>query len=573
VSMTGNAREPRADGKYRVSLVSQVWSEPGRTAAAVAAWVAAAAAEGADLVALPQECIQTAGEPIPGPASQALADLARRHQVWLIGNLRERAGGRNYLTSLLFDRAGRLAGRYRKSHKLPDEDIDLGDELPVFETELGRVALRIGTDRHFPDIDHVYALQGADFIFWAQAPEPIEDEYLQDAPAIGRALDYRVMIACARYAGSTPYFLPGNFPPYRGCPVGRSWLIDRDGQRLACTARIGGGVATATVEPRRAPEFRCRPDSNPAFALLTQPVQPPPARNYPRRRIRLTLVEGDLGIDEIDERLDQAGRLGSDLVGLYEFEWITAHGPRPASEVLERQTADAAERLRRIAARARDHAMYVVVAGVIRRRERNEALIFDRSGELLGVYTKIRTTYAEQVIGQETPVFETDFGRIAVRICADEGCPELERCYSLLGADIVLSPSQSWSPDPVTRDQRDCARAMDGGFFLLETTHPSSAARHRSRIIDPCGVVIARSAHHRAGLVTAEVDLDRDRPLRAIRKWRPAPPIPFEDHPSWPTVSYPDELPETANDLQETIRRQRRPELYGALKQVAAAVQ
>ncbi len=542
-----------AAGTVRVSVVSQVWSDEGRTLPAVLEKLDEAAGQGADLVLLPQECVRSQGEPIPGPTSDALAQAAKKHKMYVVGNLREREGPKTFITSFLLDREGKLVGKYRKSHKLPDETIDLGDELPVFPTDFGPVAMRIGDDRFFPEIDLVYAARGARIVLWSQAPEPVEDEHAQDFPSQGRAADFGIAIACARYAYRGPGWITNFYPPYCGCPIGRSYLIDREGQRIASTARAAG-VATAVIPKARLSPGRS-PSRNPGFAAITAPVQLPPKRNWSKRRIRVSAIEAHVGIDDLVAKLDEAGRLQSDIVSTYEFVWIAG----PDKKQIETMTAAAKKNLRRVAEKAREHKMYVLVAGVIDRIERNEAVLFGRDGNEVGRYYKIAKTHDEQVPGEAAPVFETDFGRVAARICADEWMVELDRCFAIQGADIVFTPTQSWGPDALFRNLRDISRAMDGVHFLVESTHPSTEAIHRSMIVDPTGTIVAQSAYRRPGIVSAVIDLDADRPLRYLRVYDPHKPggcLPEYQ---------PTQMPRSANDLREAILASRRPALYTAL--------
>jgi hypothetical protein len=106
--------------------------------------------------------------------------------------------------------------------------------------------MRIGSDRHFADIDHVYTAKGARMIFWSQEFEPLEDEVTQDFVSEGRAQDYNVFIACARYSFDGPGWITNFWPRYRGCPIGRSYIINREGMRIASTTRKGT-VATAVI--------------------------------------------------------------------------------------------------------------------------------------------------------------------------------------------------------------------------------------------------------------------------------------------------------------------------------------
>jgi predicted amidohydrolase len=552
LARAGAAPPPRS-GSVRIAAVSQVWSPEGRALEAVLAKVREAAAESADLVLLPQECVLGEGEPIPGPTSEALAKEARERGMYIAACIRERGAGKTFVTSFLLDREGKIAGKYRKSHKLPDEDMDLGDDLPVFPTDFGPVAMRIGTDRHFPEVDLVYAAKGARVILWSQAPEPLEDEHIQDFPSAGRAADFNVAIACARYAPAGPGWITNFYPPYCGQPIGRAYVVDREGQRIASTGRHGG-VATAAI-PRAALAGPGRgPSGGRAFAAIAAPSAKLPDRSWAKRRVRVAAIEGHLGIDDLLARLDDAGRWKADIACTYEFVWIAG----PDRDAIARGTEAAGKSLERIRAKAREHRMYVLVAGVVDRIERNEAILYDREGREAGRYSKIAKTHPEQVPGEEAPVLETDFGRIAVRICADEWMVDLDRCFAIGGADIVFTPTQSWGPDAIFRDLRDISRAMDGGYFLVECTHPSTEARHRTKVIDPAGTVVAASEHRRGGIVTAEIDLDAGRPLRFLRVCDP------HKRGGYLPEFQPDKMPRASNDLREAILAARRPELYGA---------
>jgi len=564
--MIDEERFRRQVARTRVSVVTQLWSDEGRTLEAVERLIDEAAADGADIMLLPQECVRTDGEPIPvgsaprsaGPISEAIAARAAEHSVYVVGCIRETEGERTYVTSFLCDRTGEIVGKYRKSHKMPDEDMDLGDDLPVFETDFGTVAMRIGTDRYFADIDHVFAARGAKLVLWSQMPEPVDDEWLQDAPACGRAIDFGLFFACARYANAGEGWITNKFPPYRGMPLGRSWVVNREGQRIACTRRTGAGVATAIIPKQQLHGSGRGPSGRPAFAMLARPMPIPEPREWAKRRVRLTAIENHISFDDLLAKLDEAGEMGSDLAVTYEFVWLPVGGGA-TEEALAAAEEVARQRLVQVAAKARRWQMYVLVAGVIEHQEINEAIVFDREGNEAGRYVKFASTYDLQQVGTELAVIETDFGRLGVRICADEGLVELDRCWGVLGVDVFCTPTQSWGPDALHRDMRDLARAMDAGFFLVEATHSGTEARHRSIIADPTGAIVASSDYMRPGLVSAVVDLDNDRPRRYIREWTP-----HEPHGYLPQYQ-PTEFPAVANDLRGTVLRQRRPELYGAL--------
>jgi len=556
----GQPSVPARFRRVRASVVTLPWSDEGRTLETVLDRLdEAGSADQADIVCLPMECVKTDGEAIPGPISQALAEKARQYRMYVIGNIRERDGDKVYVTSFLCGRDGQLVGKYRKSHKMPDEDMALGDDLPVFETDFGKIAMRIGSDRYFADIDHVFTAKGAGMIFWSQMPEPVEDEYLQDMPSAGRAADYQVFIACARYSFAKDGWITNFYPTYLGCPVGRSYIVNREGERIASTTRKGT-VATAVIPASQLAGGGRGPNRNPAFSVLTEPVKLPEARPWAKRNVRVTAVENHVGIDDLLQKLDRAGEIGSDLVCTYEFVWISGPNKTPQdSERVAKQTAAAQENLRRIAAKAKQWKMYVVVAGVIDRLERNEAICYDRNGIEAGRYQKMIRTHDEQIVGTETPVIETDFGRFGVKICADNAWVEIDRSYAVKGADLVLFPTQDWGPDALFRIRRELSRSMDGQMFLLEATHATTEVMHRSIVVEPTGVIAGSSQYRSNGLATAVIDLDKDRPARFVRNFRPHTPGGYLPQ------YQPTQIPEERNDLKETILRQRRPELYQIL--------
>jgi predicted amidohydrolase len=140
-----------------------------------AALIAEAAAQGADIICLP-EGITLAGtgksyvdvsEPLPGPTSEFLGRVASRHGVYIVAGILEREGDAVYNTAVLIGRTGALEGSYRKV-SLPREEIDggvtPGDSFPTFDTDFGRIGVMICWDVAFPEPARQLALGGAEVI-------------------------------------------------------------------------------------------------------------------------------------------------------------------------------------------------------------------------------------------------------------------------------------------------------------------------------------------------------------------------------------------------------------------------
>ena len=164
----------------------------------MAAHIVDAAAAGAQLVLLPElhglpyfcqsEDTQNfdLAEPIPGPTTKFLGDLARQNNLVIVGSIFEkRAAGIYHNTAVVLDSDGSLAGRYRKMH-IPDDPAyyekfyftpgDLGFEPVV--TSLGRLGVLVCWDQWYPEAARAMALKGAEILLYPTAIgyEPSDDE-------------------------------------------------------------------------------------------------------------------------------------------------------------------------------------------------------------------------------------------------------------------------------------------------------------------------------------------------------------------------------------------------------------
>ena len=156
----------------------------------------------------------------------------------------------------------------------------------------------------------------------------------------------------------------------------------------------------------------------------------------------------------------------------------------------------------------------------------NVAIVFDRQGEVVGVYEKVHLTKAERdsgkINGATWPVFGLDFGRIGVFICHDMHFPESARCLALNGAEILFWPTHYaglWGDDYVISLMR--ATAIHNGVYLATaslgpepgTPWVSNGALARSGVIGPRGEW-RFSAGFQPGLAIGTIDLDErlDRP-------------------------------------------------------------
>src|SRR5262249_5930575 len=86
----------------------------------------------------------------------------------------------------------------------------------------------------------------------------------------------------------------------------------------------------------------------------------------------------------------------------------------------------------------------------------NTAVSLDPTGAMVGKYHKMQLPLAEvsggMTPGTDVPIFQTDFGTVALLICQDTAFPEPARQAAILGADVLLVPI--WGGKPAVTDAR-----------------------------------------------------------------------------------------------------------------------
>lgn len=127
-------------------------------------------------------------EPIPGPTSQALGDLAKELGVTISASLFEkRAAGLYHNTSVMLDPAGQIAGKYRKMH-IPDDpsflekyyftpgDLGFLSHEVAAPSSTANVGMLVCWDQWFPEAARLTAMQGAELLLYPTAIGWHEDE-------------------------------------------------------------------------------------------------------------------------------------------------------------------------------------------------------------------------------------------------------------------------------------------------------------------------------------------------------------------------------------------------------------
>jgi deaminated glutathione amidase len=254
--------------RFRVAAVQMVSApEVAPNLEAAGRLVAAAVQEGAQLVALPEYfCILGRHERDKvvvreadgsGPIQEALAAMAQRHRVWLVGGTVPIAcadPARARSACLVFDDTGRRVARYDKMHLFRfsagaeryDETrtLEPGEAPVALASPFGRLGLSVCYDLRFPEL---YRSCGAvDLWFVPSAFTAPTGAAHWETLLRARAIENLCYVVAPAQGG---WHANGRRTH------GHSMIVDPWGEVLAELAE-GEGVVTADVDPDRLAEVR-----------------------------------------------------------------------------------------------------------------------------------------------------------------------------------------------------------------------------------------------------------------------------------------------------------------------------
>jgi deaminated glutathione amidase len=175
------------DGRKIRAAAIQMSSTPDKEENKVTAeaLIRGAVSAGADLVALPElwschgldEVYRENAEPVPGPTTEFMADLARELAIYLLGGSileGEPSARRLSNTSTLFDPSGEMTAVYRKIHLfdvrvsdreyLESANIAPGNEVVTAKAGAATLGLSVCYDVRFPELYRLLALRGAEIL-------------------------------------------------------------------------------------------------------------------------------------------------------------------------------------------------------------------------------------------------------------------------------------------------------------------------------------------------------------------------------------------------------------------------
>jgi predicted amidohydrolase len=225
--------------------------------------VGEAAEGGADLAVLPelfayygsQRRMRELAEPLGGPITARLADVARGRSMWVLGGsvCELAAGGEVYNTSFLFDPTGEAVASYRKIHRY---DVDLpgqrpiresalfaaGEELVTQQVEEFRLGLSICYDLRFPELYRGLMTSGANLLAVPSAFQQVTGEAHWEVLLRARAIEEQAYVLAAAQWG------PWGSPEAGHGTYGNAMVVDPWGRVLVRAPAEGDGVWFAELD-------------------------------------------------------------------------------------------------------------------------------------------------------------------------------------------------------------------------------------------------------------------------------------------------------------------------------------
>ena len=212
-------------------------------------------------------------------------------------------------------------------------------------------------------------------------------------------------------------------------------------------------------------------------------------------------------LDDTRLLVRRAARMGADIIAFPEV-----YPQLAVKEMYAHAEQEGGGTLDAIRQMAREHNLNIVWPRFERAEDGrlyNSAVLVDRAGMVMGRYHKMFPTIGEiengVVPGDDCPIFETDFGRVAMIICFDLNFMEIRDLLRTQQPDLVVFCS-------MYRGGMQCEEwALDLGCHLL-----TSIAAELVRIVDPGGKMLQLSTYE--ALITQRVNLNK-RQLHMDGNW------------------------------------------------------
>lgn len=219
--------------------------------------------------------------------------------------------------------------------------------------------------------------------------------------------------------------------------------------------------------------------------------------------------------------IEKAANTAPDIIVLPEL-WTTGYDLENLNTTVEDEAQIASAFLKDQAIAYKTNIVGGSVANKTAEGIENTMLVFDRSGTLMGKYSKLHLfklmdEHLHLAAGKEKGLFSLENHRFAGLICYDIRFPEWVRTHALAGAEAMFIVAE-W-PQQRLEHWRALliARAIENQCYIIACNRsgsdPNNTFAGHSLVIGPWGDVIAEAGESEE-ILTAEIDLDQVRQAR-----------------------------------------------------------
>ena len=170
---------------------------------AVIRYIERAAKDGAQFVVFPEYLLGRIS--VPGPQTERIAKAAAAGKIYVVVGCWEVFQDESFAnTALLFDRAGKIVGKYNKVHAAVDQfegqppwskppqgkdaewflrndpewKMKRGQDFPVFDLDFGRIGILTCYDGWFPETFRILSLKGAEILVWINGRRGTVEDFI-----------------------------------------------------------------------------------------------------------------------------------------------------------------------------------------------------------------------------------------------------------------------------------------------------------------------------------------------------------------------------------------------------------
>ena len=253
----------------------------------------------------------------------------------------------------------------------------------------------------------------------------------------------------------------------------------------------------------------------------------------PTTTYRVAAVQMDPKLGRLDEnlevivdRLGAAAGAGAHLAVFPECA-LSGYGFSSREEGLAHSVPTDGPAVRRVSAACERSRCYAIF-GLLERDGSKlfNACVLTGPGGVIGTYRKVHLPYLGIdmfVDPGDRPFAVHDAGglRVGMHICYDGSFPESARVLTLLGADLLVLPTNWPTHSECAAEHMIPTRAMENTVYAMAVNRVGEESGFRfigtSSIVDPNGRVLARASGDAEEILMAEVDPARARQKHLVR--------------------------------------------------------